>query len=140
MRDIARIAASGVIRFYRVVNGERQLIKTSSNTILPNAQALIALVMGGDATASLERIRLYDGVALLYAAPVTDKDTSTPNVLVIEALCSGGSFTGDIDNAKLGPIDSGTLGHFSEAVIDPVVTKAAEQLLVTWTITFELAD
>lgn len=139
MRDKIKVFASGQVTLYKVTNGVKQLIKTSKNEILPNAASLVALNMSGDSNALVDKIRLYLGAALVTENPssLTRTYNEAEVSVTFEYLFVEGSLDGDIDNAKLGPVDSVTLGDFAQNNFGETVSVGvSEAFFISWKITF----
>lgn len=141
-KDTAKIAASGKISIYKLVDNKKELILTRNNTILANAANLIALTQSGDTSARLTNIELYLGAVLKGNGVITtrtyDVVEGSPQV-TFETVFNEASFNSNVDNAKLGPSDPLTLGYFAEANFASLLKDGTHQLIIQWTITFILA-
>jgi len=136
MKDIIKGVASGKISIYKVTPDNTYLLLASSNEILPNANDLLALILSGDDTAKITRIRLYDGVTLKIDAPITNKSVETNIIAKFIALIQAGDLVGTINKCLLGPTDSGTLGNFAQAVFANMAISGDDDIAITWEITF----
>lgn len=141
LQSVAKFKASGVISIYRVYSNNTQLLLTRKNAVLPNASNLIALIMSGDASAAISQITLLLGASTKATGVISNKVyDSEENSVEFSATFSENSFTGNVDNAVLGPSDPITLGNFSEANFAAVSKTNIQMLSVSWKITFQIAN
>lgn len=131
-------SARGTITIFKIKNNERQNILTRSNSIESTATKLLAMMMAGDTSATPKQIRVFITLFMLVAtADFSDVDvTAAPDKVTYTALFSEDSFTGEINEAALGPTDMDTLGAFATAGAFSVTKAADEQLGITWEILF----
>ena len=137
LKDKFKYASSGKISLYSISNGVKTKLFTRSNTILPNADVLVAQILSGNAAAVLSQIRLYFGATLRSNGAITSKVfNSLDNTVTFSVTFSDASFNGTINKAQLGPSDMITLGNFAESTFSTVTKAADEQLQVDWEIEF----
>lgn len=136
MRDTYNKRASGVITIYKIVNNIKQEILTRSNTILANADVLCAEILAGNTAAYITNIRVYNGVTLKANGSITSKTVVEPNKVEFQAVFSDVSFNGNFDNCKLGCADAIVMGNFAEGSFAAVNKLNTEELVISWSITF----
>lgn len=126
---------SGLVRIYKGKRGDLKLVKTSHNDILPDSNLILAKLMVNEVSAKIDNIVANDNVSELAIAIITTK-TLIPEDPSVEyqALFNEASFNGTLTKLYLRASDADLT--FSEVLGLNVSKNDTEQLLVTWTITF----
>lgn len=134
LKEITRVSARGEVSFYRIINNEKQLIKTRSNAILPNAKNIITRLLIGQNEYGLSNIRVFNGLTLLANGPISSKVFTDTGEAQFGAVFDGPSFNGTYTSVTLGTEDNGITGDFSIADGLNFTKGPSEMLLITWNI------
>lgn len=136
IKDTYKYFASGVVQIYKMTNGVKQVLRTTTNTVIPNAQNLLALILSGDDSAKIRTIKAYQGATLRATGVISQMEILTDGAVAFVTEVMDGAFT--VDNMKLGPTDTDTLGFFAEADIEELEKPGDESLWMAWIIYFAL--
>lgn len=135
-RDIIRGSASGQISIYKIINGERVLMTTRKNLILPNSKVILGKTMAGDVTAKITNIRVYSAGVLKSPGVVTTTTYAGIGIVEYEALIPAADFAGAFDKVLLSADDLVGVGALSEVTGLAENKAALDPLLIVWTIKF----
>ena len=135
MQDKLLSIASGKITIAIKINNKWEEVLTRSNTILPDAQQIIAKNLLQDPAAKIDEIKVVSGVTLKATGVISTYTYSAilGKQAIYVALFSTTSFCGNFDYLSLG---SSGLGLLLAEVTGLTLSKLnTEQLLITWKIT-----
>jgi hypothetical protein len=108
---------------------KRTMIK--KNAIQPQAKEILAKRLIQHPTSVIDQIKLYNGVNLVFAQPITGTLIIAPQEVQFQALFSKDSFSGDFTEARL---NCSSIADFSILNGLDATKSSTEGLLITWNI------
>ena len=133
MKERLKINASGKISIYRIINGQKQLIKTRSNTILPLSKDIIARLLTNNIIGMVDTINVVHSGGTVYTSAITEYSHPSANeAQFVAQFGTSSSPSEDFDEIQL---VSSNMGVFSQVTGLTETIGAGETIQISWTIT-----
>lgn len=133
--DVNKIA-SGRVEFYKRINGELQLIKTSKNLVLPNAKKLLAKMLAKNEAAHITHVRVYNGGTLVGYKAIQTFTYIESNEAKFEITFLGPDFNSPFTKVTIGASDTALMGDFSSVDGLSEAKSGTEEFVIIWFIKF----